>query len=240
MNFDINFNFQTDANGGDPDLTSPTLKKYHKILWSKLLPDGKNFVLNKKSGAYLHHSSEIGEFYLGSDAITNSYKHHKSKKWLTEQIADEVQELFNAGSTIGAYIIYPNKKNGGHTINQARGVNRFIDDRFDLTLECIRLFYENKNSPLFDTFTRYKSFFDIFSNFKNYVDFFLLQDLVDKNYNVIFFLPFDNFQTKPIISTKENYLKYKNNAVNFIFARNKRIENYVNENIEEIKRLHIT
>ena len=143
--------------------------------------------------------------------------------------------MFNAGSTIGAYIIYPNKKNSGHTINQARGVNRFIDDRFDLTLECIRLFYENKNSPFFDTFTRYNSFFDIFINFKNYVDFFLLQDLVDENYNVIFFLPFDNFKTQPKISTKEEYLEYKNNAVKFILARNRRIENYVNENIEEIK-----
>lgn len=200
-----------------------------------MLANGNILMLDKKGGAYLYHSSEIGEFYFGSDAITNSYKHHKKKKWLTEQIEDEVQELFNAGSTIGAYIIYPNKKNGGHTINQARGVNRFIDDRFDLTLECIRLFYENKNSPLFDTFTRYNSFFDIFINFKNYVDFFLLQDLVDENYNVIFFLPFDNFKTQPKISTKEEYLEYKNNAVKFILARNRRIENYVNEDIEEIK-----
>ena len=79
MNFDVNFDFHTDANGGDPDLTSPTLKKYHKILWSKMLANGNILMLDKKGGAYLYHSSEIGEFYFGSDAITNSYKHHKKK-----------------------------------------------------------------------------------------------------------------------------------------------------------------
>ena len=30
MIIDTTFNFYSDANGGDPDRTSPTLKKYHK------------------------------------------------------------------------------------------------------------------------------------------------------------------------------------------------------------------
>jgi hypothetical protein len=42
---DITFDFYTDSNGKDPDVHSPTLKKYHKILWSKLLPNGKMFDL---------------------------------------------------------------------------------------------------------------------------------------------------------------------------------------------------
>ena len=29
---DTNFNFYSDAGGKDPDIASPTLKKYHKIL----------------------------------------------------------------------------------------------------------------------------------------------------------------------------------------------------------------
>lgn len=182
INIDINFNFYSDANGGDPDISSPTLRKYHKQLWSKPLPNGKIFELSEnKSNSYLYHNSKLGEFYLGSDAITHSYKNHKSKKYITSQIVDEVNELFDTGSTIGAYIVFPNKQiNRKNTINQERGVNRLIDDRFDLTLECIRRFYLNQDSPLYDTLMRYKSFFDLFNNFTNYIKFFLLDDLISR------------------------------------------------------------
>ncbi|MFN5735818.1 MAG: DUF6994 family protein, partial [Flavobacteriales bacterium] len=55
MKLDITFNVYTDANGGDPDSTSPTLRSYHKLLWSKPLPNGHFFELdNKKSGTYLY------------------------------------------------------------------------------------------------------------------------------------------------------------------------------------------
>lgn len=43
MIVDTTFNVYTDARGGDPDSTSPTLRAYHKILWSKPLPNGKMF-----------------------------------------------------------------------------------------------------------------------------------------------------------------------------------------------------
>ena len=35
MIIDTTFNVYTDANGGDPDSTSPKLRSYHKMLWSK-------------------------------------------------------------------------------------------------------------------------------------------------------------------------------------------------------------
>lgn len=183
MLIDITFNVYTDANGGDPDSTSSTLRSYHKILLSKPLPNGQNFELdNKNGGAYLYHKSELGEFNLGSDAITHSYRNQKRKQWLIKQISNEVNELFDIGSTIGAYTLFPkNKIDNKFTINQARGVNSLIDDRFDLTLECIKLFYAGKQSPLYDTFLRYKDFFDLFENFKGYINFFLLNDLVDEN-----------------------------------------------------------
>ncbi|TKB96307.1 DUF6994 family protein [Pedobacter cryophilus] len=225
---DINFNFHSDSKGGDPDICSPTLKKYHQILWSKLLPNGKLFELNKKSGAYLNHKSDTQEFYLGSDAITNSYKHHKLKFWLTSQIAEDVEELYIAGSTIGAYTLFPNKKiNGFQTINQVRGINKLIDDRFDLTLECIRLFYKNQSSPLYFTLNIFKHFFELFETFKGYVDFFLLNDLVDENYHINFFLPFHDLNSRPILSNKDEYLIYKQNALSFINSRNIRIMNYI-------------
>lgn len=221
------FNVYTDARGGDPDSTSPTLRAYHKTLWSKPLPNGKTFELSEKSGVYLYHNSALGEFFLGSDAITHSYKHQKRKHWLTKQIPNEVAELFDTGATIGAYIIFPkNRIDNKLTINQARGVNSLIDDRFDLTLECIRLFYLGQKSPLYDTFLRYQTFFDLFDSFTGYVNFFLLQDLVDETQNVKFYLPFDDFKSKPTFSDIDEYLRYKKGVMNFIKSRNKRIEPY--------------
>ena len=236
MIIDTTFNFYSDANGGDPDSTSPTLRKYHKILWSKSLPNGKTFDLSdNKSGAYLHHKSELGEFFLGSDAITHSYRNQKRKNWIVKQIPEEVNGLFNAGSTIGAYIIFPNKRiNGNHTINQARGVNSLIDDRFDLTLECIRLFYLGQKSPLYDTLLRYKDFFDLFDNFIGYIQFFLLDDMLDENKKIKFYLPFDNFKTRPTFSDISEYQLYKKRVINFINSRNKRIDNYM-KNKKSIK-----
>ena len=226
---DTNFNFYSDANGGDPDSTSPTLRKYHKILWSKPLSNGKKLEMTEsKSGAYLYHESELGEFYFGSDAITHSYKNHKRKKWLTEQIQDQVNELFDTGSTIGAYTIFPNNRiDGNHTINQARGVNSLIDDRFDLTLECIRRFYIGQTSPLYETLLRYKNFFDLFNEFSEFVRFFLLDDLLDEKQEIKFYLPFDNFNSQPEFSDINDYLTYKKGVMNFIRQRNQRINNYV-------------
>ena len=117
---------------------------------------------------------------------------------------------------------------GLQTINQVRGINKFIDDRFDLTLQCIKLFYEEKESPLYITLKAYESFFKLFETFQGYTNFFLLNDLVDDKYNIKFFLPFSNFNSKPILSNKEQYLTYKNNALNFIKLRNQRIINYIN------------
>lgn len=235
MDIDTSYNFYTDANGGDPDNTSPTLRSYHKMLWSKKLPSGEYFGLtDEKSRVYLYHKSTLGEYYLGSDAITHSYRNHKRKTWLTQQIQDEVKELFDTGSTIGAYTLFPNNRvDGKHTINQARGINRFIDDRFDLSLECIRRFYTGQQSPLYNTLLRYKDFFDLFENFKGYINYFLLNDLVDESGNIRFYLPFDNFETKPTFTDVDEYLVYKKGVMTFIKARNERIEKYVSRQTTE-------
>ena len=228
---DTNFKVYSDANGGDPDSKSPTLRNYHKILWNKALPNGTFFELSdNKSGAYLYHASELGEFLLGSDAITHSYKNQKRKQWLIKQISEEVDELFEIGSTIGAFTLFPNKKiDNKFTINQARGVNVLIDDRFDLTLECIRLFYIGQTSPLYDTLERYQNYFKLFDNFTGYVNFFLLNDLIDEEQKVKFYLPFDNFKTKPSLKNIDDYITYKKKVTNFVQLRNQRIERYVKQ-----------
>ena len=228
MRIDTAFNFYSDSNGSDPDSASPRLRRYHKMLWSKPLPNGEALSLAEtRAGAYLYHKSEDVELFLGSDAITHSYRNHKRKHWLTKQIPEDVDELFDKGSTIGGYIIFPNNRvNSKHTINQARGVNGLIDDRFDLTLECIRLFYEGQESPLSATLTRYKNFFDLFGNFSDYVRFFFLDDLIDHDGDIKFHLPFDGFKTRPEFSTIDQYRAYKKGVMAFVGSRNKRIENY--------------
>lgn len=226
---DINFNFYSDAGGGDPDSTSPTLRKYHKLLWSKSLPNGKFLQLNDDIPyLYLYHKSELGEFVFGSDAIFHSYGNQIRKQWLTKQIPEEVNELFKLGSNIGSYIIFPkNRIDGKQTINQSRGTNGLIDDRFDLTLECIRRFYIGQPSPLYETLIRYEHFFKLFDDFNNYVEFFLLQDLVDEKTNRIkFYLPFDDFKTPPLFSSVADYLIYKKGLLNFNNRRKLRIEEY--------------
>lgn len=70
MLLDTSFDFRIDANGKDPDTYSPTLRPYHKALWSKPLPSGPRFDLDAATpGAYLHHRSELGEFWLSSDSV---------------------------------------------------------------------------------------------------------------------------------------------------------------------------
>lgn len=234
MRIDIDFNFYSDSNGRDPDSASPTLRSYHKMLWSKPLPNGNIFELrDDKKGAYLYHGSELGEFFLSSDAITHSYRDQVRKKWLTEQIPYDVNELFDTGSTIGAYIIFPkNRIDRKQTINQARGVNGLIDDRFDLTLECIRRLYTGKSSPLYDNLSRYSAFFGLFADFSGYAHFFLLDDLINMDGTIKFYLPFDGFKTRPSFSDVKQYLAYKERVTVFIQARNKRIENF-ESNLEE-------
>ena len=59
---DITFDFRLDTpKDKDPDSFSPTLRDYHRRLWSKSLPNGKSFILDSTTPkAYLHHKSELG------------------------------------------------------------------------------------------------------------------------------------------------------------------------------------
>ena len=99
-----------------------------------------------------------------------------------------------------------------------------IKDRFDLTVECIRRHYSNETSPLTDTLARYADFFRLFCDFRGYVEFFLLQDLVTEDCSAVrFFSPFDDFRTSPLPGSVSEYLDYRQLAMSFIEARNRRI-----------------
>ena len=229
---DINFEFWKEIpEGKDPDKYSPTLQGYHKILWSKPLPNGKKFELTENSPKIprrLYHNSELGEFVLSSDSIGHTYRSVKIKsiKKIVDQIDDEkIKSFWSVCRSIGGYILFPAKKiDNKITINCHRGLHPKLIDRWDLSLECIRCFYNKKESPIKETLIRYSDFFNLFENFEGYVKYFHLQDMVSKDYNYIkFFLPFKDFNHPPLPATVDEYLTYRENLMTFIKARNKRI-----------------
>ena len=229
---DINFDFRTDTpQGKDPDALSPTLRSYHKLLWSKPLPSGKLFNLDDtKSGVYLHHKSNLGEFFLSSDTATHTFSRWASMTHIISQISmEEIEEFRRLAYTMGSMIIFPaNRIDGKSTINGARGFHPSIKDRIDLTLECIRRHYLNEVSPLADVLGRYSEFFNLFESFEGYTKFFLLQDLVADDFSTIKFLaPFEDFKTPAVPKTLEAYLAYKNQTIKYIKARNNRIQEAV-------------
>ncbi|MDA9694070.1 hypothetical protein N9U71_01380 [Candidatus Pelagibacter sp.] len=228
MDIDINFNFYSDTpKGKDPDSYSSTLRNYHRILWSRELPNGSLFKLDETISMRLHHKSELGEFVLSSDSIAHTYSNIKCTTDIVKKIdVEELEKFVSLCSTIGGYIIFPSERiNNQMTINGARGVNKKIRDRFDLTLECIRKYYKNEDSPLNETFERYKQFFNLFESFKGYVDFFLLQDLVTSDYlSIKYFVPFVSFEDYPLPKDIEEYKQYKYNLSNFVSSRSQRMK----------------
>ncbi|NVN95280.1 MAG: hypothetical protein HXX18_08365 [Bacteroidetes bacterium] len=224
---DINFDFREESKDRDPDRWSPTLQEYQRIVWSKPLPNGKVFTLNKISQNRLCHKSELGEFYLSSDMAFYGFirKCHRTD-FIVSQISETDIKKFEqlTLNTIGGTMIWPSIRiENKMTINGARGFNRLIADRLDLTIECARRYYLDEDSPLYEVFKRYSSFFSLFNNFRGYIDFFLLQDFIDEKEEVNFSIPFDNFEQPALPKTIDEYLQYKTHTMASVNNRNKRI-----------------
>ena len=235
---DITFDFRSDTPpGGDPDALSPTLRRYHKLLWSKPLPSGALFELDDTTrGEYLHHLSELREFFLTSDAVVPSFTREVRLVDIVDQIRrDDLDEFNRIGYTIGGMMLFPGNRVGRKmTINGARGFHPRIRDRFDLTVECIRRYYVAEPSPLSDTLVRSADFFGLFADFRGYVDFFLLQDMVTEDYSAVrFFMPFEGFTGSPLPGSVDAYNAYRPFAVEFIEARNRRIDGYVGWSVRD-------
>ena len=228
IDIDVSFDFRTDTPPDkDPDARSPTLRRYHKLLWSKPLPSGRVFeLIDTTPRSYLHHRSELGEFFLSSDAVIPSFRKEKSLASTFAAIPAEEREAFmRIGYTIGGMMVFPGNRVGRKmTINAARGCHPRIKDRFDLTVECIRRHYRDEPSPLRDTLARYADFFALFGDFRGYVAHFLLQDLVTEDGAAVrFFTPFEEFKTSPLPAGLDAYRAYRQLSVAFIEARNRRI-----------------
>jgi hypothetical protein len=234
MPIDTSFDFRTDTPvNKDPDAFSPTLCRYHKFLWSRVLPSGALFDLEvcRRHVKYaLHHRSELGEFFLTSDSIIHSYTRWDKLRHITELFPEEENEAFRTiGYTMGGMLVFPgNQIDGQQTINGARGCHGMIGDRFDLTLECIRRHYIGEHSPLGETLQRYGDFFALFEDLRGYVEFFMLQDLVHDDYSVVkFFMRFDDFSTSPLPKNVDTYREYRRRSIEFAKARNRRIDRYM-------------
>lgn len=225
---DTTLDLHFDAGGEDPDRYSPTMRRYHRTLWSKELPNGGFFELEDVfPDGYLLYRAEPRNIMVSSDTIIRTFRTHKGMAGVLSQIPEEERASFSAlGYTIGGMMIFPkNQIDGKYTINQARGRNGQIEDRFDLTLECIRRHYAGrKESPLADVLERYAHFFDLFVDFKGYVNFFFLQDLVTDDYSKIrYFSPFGGFGKSALLKTVEEYLAYRALTIDFVNGRNARI-----------------
>lgn len=235
---DPTFDFRSDTPPNkDPDAFSETLKFYHKRLWSKQLPNGHLLDLtDKKSGNYLYFSESGKGLNLTSDAITHTYRDTVKLQSIIQDVpSDVMNKFYNSSFAIGGYILFPGgKRDGVQTINQARGCNLKIADRFDLTLECIRRQYLGITNPLANTLNGYWDFFELFGDFRGYVEFFLLHDLVDDSFERIkFHLPFDDeFPSRPFPKTVDEYIHYMNNTLKFI---NRRTERMLNGKLNEFR-----
>ncbi|MGN6484009.1 MAG: DUF6994 family protein [Thermomicrobiales bacterium] len=232
---DVSYDVRTDANGRDPDSSSPTLRRYHQLLWSKPLPSGAMFALDTTTpGIYLHHRSSFGEFSLASDSVMATFTRWLSLRHIVEQFPEEENEAFRTiGYTIGGMMVFPgNRVDGRQTINGARGFTRKISDRMDLTLECIRRHYLGGTSPLAEPLRRYSEFFALFESFCGYVDFFLLQDMVSDDYETVrFFMPFDDFRTPAVPGDVDTYREFRRRSMEFTVARNARIAQFSAEEL---------
>lgn len=218
--------------GKDPDSFSGTLRASHQYLWSKQLPDGRHFPLETQHKPFLTHQSEIGEFWLKSDAITHTYRGRPTIKPLLSQLPVDLAEYVrNAQWLVSECILFPGKRiNGQNTINGARGMNVYVDDRFDLTLECIKRHYEGGQSPLSDVLLRYQEFFKLFVDFRGYVEFFLLQDLLNPSGDVKFYIPFEGFDRKALPRGLDSYIAYLNSMREFGSERATRMKAWSREN----------
>ena len=158
QDIDIHFDVQMDSNGKDPDSASPTLKAYHQLLWSKLLPNGQEMKLEIEKNCL-----KWGDMWFGCDSITASFLHWRFplREYVMQNIphfAEWKIDYWHKTYTIGGSIIFPM-----HTwsMNQARGCSAKICDRWDLTLECIRRFYVGEPTPLDKALEKDREFFNL-------------------------------------------------------------------------------
>lgn len=224
--------------GGDPDRDCPRLYAWHRAIWGRTTPDRAALSLEVvyDRGYEMALTTADGKhFRLASDGIIPTWS---SAGWaksfdthVAAEIAKDTDDFYRVASTIGGYVLFPRNRPGqaGHTINQARGVHRQIADRFDLTLESIRLHYTDPtaDNPLAERLAYYADFFALFDDFSGYVRHFMLEDLVTDDQEAVVSLmtgePLSGFSTPAVAGSPEQYAVYRQRSIAFVNARNARM-----------------
>jgi len=171
------------------------------------------------------------DFTFGSDSIIVSFRYYKNRA-LIDEVARTipnykafVEDYIHRSYTIGGMTIFPCHRN---SINQRKGTNRRVSDRWDLTLECIRRYYCGEASPLSSVLESDHDFFDLFVDFKGYVDYFFFQDCVTEDYSAVkIWHGKGDFTENPLPETVEDYLAWIEKEMIFLDQRNQRIADYV-------------
>ena len=224
IKIDINYDFHKDnkkkIKEWDPDKQSENLWDYHSVLWKKEKLKGLRKAKTEKRGketisGYLKldiedKNSQNGKIMLtlrsdNFEALYRNYERYNNyEKYKKKDKIDNYKKIKTAMDSkkewkyvIGGSLIFPafKKEKGRQTINQSRGINKKVADRIDITLLCIKLWYEKKEenakNPLKASLDQpeNKKFFRLFGEgeegFRNYVDFFFMNDFVNDDYEPI-------------------------------------------------------
>ncbi len=224
----------------DPDAVNPHLRDAHRLLWSKAPLGGPDHGIS--AGKWSEYLTVVStDWTLGSDNFATI--HSNALHAFSAALADVADGHLCQFCTIGGYIVFPNQvaqqlpttTNGSArrwSINQARGMDSRISDRFDLTLAAIRLYYEGivhrSENPIGDVLEAYRWWFDLFGTgadgFQGYADFFFLTPMLDDQGRVKPFgslgLTFDHALPR---DDEDAYRGYIADQRKFVGARNELI-----------------
>lgn len=209
------------------DCDARSVKLYDQMMeWldGKELPDGKVLHLTragkymlKKDTIRLSADNVFTRFTGRVPTLMDELEKIKGPDWEAYQ-----QRIIRNGWRIGGEILFPRHRN---SLNGMRGFSRQVMDRFDLTLECIQNFYEGQPSPLSWVLETDREWFKLFVNFQGFVDFFLLNDWVDEQYQVI-----DQLGTGALLpGTVQELENWHRRMEELVEARNLRIEQEIRE-----------
>jgi hypothetical protein len=229
---DVDFCFYDDPQfRTDADSDSSLLQSWHATLWSKDLPDGNRIEWTAEPGTTcLTHDSALGSFRVSSDTIASLHERYVPALWAAVSPQDQ-ETYMRAFYTIGGFIVFPRHS---RSLNQQRGWDRAISDRFDLTLECIRRHYlDVHTNPLGEVLASDAAFFRLFgvgqAGFAAYVEFFHLQDLTAGNGIKWFDGSAEkawSFTDEALPSNAAAYRRHLDSVLEFVTARNGRIAHW--------------
>jgi hypothetical protein len=227
----------------DPDEVNPQLREAHRLLWSKPPRRGEVLVLSAhKWSDYLKVVSTPDGWTVGSDNFATA--HANALRPFAEGLDGFADGHLCEFCTVGGYIVFPNQlaqqlptsinsTARRWSVNQARGMERQISDRFDLTLEAIRLFYDGtlhrSENPIGDVLEAYGWWFDLFGKGVDgllaYANFFFLTPMLDAQGRVKPFEPltlaFDHALPK---NDETAYRAYIAAQVDFVRRRNEHVQ----------------